>query len=421
MSQTSKLNWHIPEQWKLISIGDLTSDWRGGASFKPEDFREHGFPVLHKGAIQKGGNILIDAKKKTFTTEDYANKNKKSVIDKSYMAVTLRDLVPSGPSIGLIANLANSPSSKYILAQGAYGFQADITRLEPNYLVWLSNYEPFREYIKSYSVGSTQIHIRTPVFQELQIPLPPLEEQQRIAAILDKADAVRKKRSHAIQLTEELLRATFLDMFGDPVTNPKGWEIKPMSEVIENIQAGWSTKGEERQCEKDEWGVLKISAVTFGRFKPYENKVVKDIPLGKSLIIPKRGDLLFSRANTRELVAATCLVEKDYERLFLPDKLWRIIPNSKFSNSEYLKFLLTEPKYRSLLAQKATGTSGSMLNISQQKLLEMDAPMPDVDKQNFFAKVVWKILEMRERYELACIDSKSLFNSLLHRAFTGKL
>ncbi|MEM8779348.1 MAG: restriction endonuclease subunit S [Cyanobacteria bacterium P01_G01_bin.49] len=70
-----------------------------------------------------------------------------------------------------------------------------------------------------------------------KIPLPPLEEQKRIAAILDKADAIRRKRKEAIRLTEELLRSTFLDMFGDPVTNPKGWKVESL-ENISIVQSG---------------------------------------------------------------------------------------------------------------------------------------------------------------------------------------
>lgn len=190
------------------------------------------------------------------------------------------------------------------------------------------------------------------------VPVPPLEEQKRIAAILDKADAIRRKRKEAIALTEELLRSTFLDMFGDPVTNPKGWKTHTMSDVISQIEAGWSAKGEERQCNSNEWGVLKISAVTSGVFDPKEHKAVGNNPsFKKKPIVPQRGDLLFSRANTRELVAATCLVESDCERVFLPDKLWRIKTNPDFANVEYLRFLLADPRYRSLLARKATGTS----------------------------------------------------------------
>lgn len=107
------MDWVLPKKWEIVSIKNITFDWRGGAPFKPIDLTEDGFPVLHKGAIQKNGNILIDSKKNTFTSEDFVCRYKNSVVNKSYLAVTLRDLVPSGPSIGLIVNLANSSSNQY--------------------------------------------------------------------------------------------------------------------------------------------------------------------------------------------------------------------------------------------------------------------------------------------------------------------
>ncbi|MEO0985019.1 MAG: restriction endonuclease subunit S [Cyanobacteria bacterium J06639_14] len=90
-------------------------------------------------------------------------------------------------------------------------------------------------------------------FQELMIPFPPLEEQRRIAAILDKADAVRRKRQEAIRLTEELLRSRFLEMFGDPVTNPKGWTILPLGEIAKvqgGLQVTSRRKGASQSCNE---------------------------------------------------------------------------------------------------------------------------------------------------------------------------
>jgi len=263
--------------------------------------------------------------------------------------------------------------------------------------------------------------IKKELLEAYEIPLPPLEDQKRIAAILDKADAIRRKRKKAIALTEELLRATFLEMFGDPVTNPKGWKVKPMYEVVQHIEAGWSASGEERQCEENEWGVLKISAVTSGRFNSNEHKAVECPEFKKTPIVPQKGDLLFSRANTRDLVAATCLVESDCDRLFLPDKLWRINTDLKVANVEFLRFLLADPKYRSLIAKKATGTSGSMLNVSQSKLQEMYAPIPELSLQKRFAEVVWQAFELRERHELTSVETNSMFHSLLQKAFSGEL
>ena len=262
--------------------------------------------------------------------------------------------------------------------------------------------------------------IRISEIERLKIPLPPLEEQKRIAAILDKADAIRKKRQQAIELADQFLRSAFLDMFGDPITNPKGWPTSIMKDCIADISSGWSAKGEEKERGKGEWGVLKISAVTSGRFRPAEYKVVGSIEPGKKIIVPKKGDLLFSRANTRELVAATCLVEEDCERLFLPDKLWRLTVNDDMK-SEYLRYLLAHPRYRSYLTRQATGTSGSMLNVSRQKLMSMKLPQPPIEVQQAFSDLVWKTYQLQKTNANSAEKMTSQFNSLSQRAFRGEL
>ena len=172
------LNRVCPETWRSVKLKELISDLRGGAPFKPEDFCDEGFPVLHKGAIKPFGEVEVDSTKKTFTSAKFANHHSKSVTDDNYIVVTLRDLISSGPSIGLMSYLRRAPHKRYVLAQGAYGFLVDETRVCPDYLVFLSNTKFYRQFIRTLAVGSTQIHVRTPVFTDIEIPVPPLEQQR---------------------------------------------------------------------------------------------------------------------------------------------------------------------------------------------------------------------------------------------------
>lgn len=258
-------------------------------------------------------------------------------------------------------------------------------------------------------------------FEGLPIPLPPLPEQRRIANILDKADAIRHKRKEAIALTDELLRSAFLEMFGDPVTNPKGWAVMPLGEVIDKLEAGWSANGDARPRLSDEYGVLKVSAVTSGIFRPEEHKAVAADAVDRELVTPRAGDLLFSRANTRELVAATCLVESDEPRLFLPDKIWRVVPRDRIATTPYLRFLLAHDRFRGELTKTATGTSGSMLNVSMDKLRSLRSPIPVFETQERFSELVWSTLRSKGRYMHAQRSADELFESLVHCAFSGSL
>jgi type I restriction enzyme S subunit len=269
--------------------------------------------------------------------------------------------------------------------------------------------------------GATFKEVSKKVVEEFEIPLPPLAEQKRIAAILDKADALRRKRQQAIDLADQFLRSVFLEMFGDPVTNPMGWDEKRLAEGINSIESGWSASGDSMPASGDQLGVLKISAVTSGTFRPEENKAVEvgSVPVGKRLLKPHAGDLLFSRANTRELVAATAIVDQHYDHLFLPDKLWRIETN-KGLVPEFLHFLLKQPRMKSRLTSQATGTSGSMLNISKRKFEETPAIFPPADKQYRFANVYQKAREMVSTENQGKFELDQLFSALSQKAFQGE-
>lgn len=253
--------------------------------------------------------------------------------------------------------------------------------------------------------------------RRFRIPLPPLVEQRRIAAMFDKVDAVRRKQRDALSLVGHLSASAFLEMFGDPVKNDMHWTLHSASHAISSIEAGSSVGGDPRARQDNEWAVLKISAVTSGTYRPDECKVVDEPP--DRVVVPAKGDLLFSRANTRELVAATCLVDHTEARLFLPDKLWRITPNPELADAAYLRYLLSHGGFRQKITAQATGTSGSMLNVSQEKLLRTVFPLPPLDLQRRFSALVWKAIETRKKMKDAAAQADSLLESLTQDAFTG--
>lgn len=408
-------HWKIPKNWKIISIKDISSDWRGGAPFEPEDFTDQGYPVLHKGAIQRFGEILIDSKKKTFTTESFVQSHQKSIIDQSYLAVTLRDLVPSGPSIGLIADLANSSSQQYILAQGAYGFHIDRDQVNPNFLVWLSNYEPFRLYMKSYAVGSTQIHIRTPVFQELKIPLPPIAQQRRIAEILDRADAVRRKRREAIELTEELLRSAFLEMFGDPVTNPKGWEESKVENLLVFLTSG--SRGWAQYYASQGSLFLRIQNVKGGKLLLDDVAYVTppDSAEARRTCV-QEGDVLVSI--TADL-GRTAVIPKGLKSAYINQHLALLrLKREKVSPVYVAAFLASIGGQLQFERLNREGVKAG-LNFDDIKGLKILLPPLKIQQkyEDFFIQQTYTL----NRYQQSCDEAQDLFNSLLQRAFRGEV
>nr|WP_319399118.1 restriction endonuclease subunit S [uncultured Carboxylicivirga sp.] len=293
--------------------------------------------------------------------------------------------------------------------------------IDKDYAALFFRTENYRETISNLARGGNINNLTNAHIDNLRIPFPSIDKQKAYAQILNEAEDVIRKRKQSITILNELVKSVFLEMFGDPFLNTKNWEQVKMSSFIKGIKSGWSANGENRQIQKDELGVLKVSSVTSGYFKPEQHKAVDKSIIKKQLVHPQKGDLLFSRANTKELVAATCVVDKNYEELFLPDKLWRIDLNKEKVQTFYFKYVLTNRGYRTNLAKKATGTSGSMLNISQVKFKQHLFPLAPIELQKSFESIVEKALAEKQKLEKSLTDSKQLFNSLLQKAFREEL
>jgi type I restriction enzyme S subunit len=263
--------------------------------------------------------------------------------------------------------------------------------------------------------------IRKSVMEEVPFPLVAPKEQNRIVEILDEVDRLRTVGRDAAAKAARILPALFNRMFGNPTANLLGWEERPLSKVIASVEAGWSAQSEARACRKGEFAVLKVSAVTSGLFRPEEHKAVPTIDPTRTLITPKRGDLLFSRANTRELVAATCIVEDDYPNLFLSDKLWRLTPFPRTCTTTFLKELFWQDGIRDKFRASSSGSSGSMLNISQDAMLRTVVPIPPFDLQEEFDRHAWSLMRMAIQASKAAIRVESMWNTLLQRAFSAQL
>lgn len=299
--------------------------------------------------------------------------------------------------------------------QAILGIQIhDQRKLSPRYLVsWLRSQQ---RRFESEANGVAQRNLSAGYVRDLMIPVPGIDEQHHITDIIDQADALRHKQLKADQLADDLVQSLFLDMFGHPVKNPKGWSTGTLRDLIEDIEAGWSANGEDRPIGDNEMGVLRVSAVTSGIYKPEEVKVVSDLQRRK-LIIPNKGDLLFSRANTKDLIAATCLVHEEDPRVFLPDKLWRLIPRDGRATAAFLKYLISFPRFRWTIACKATGTSGSMLNISQDKVLETPCIIPPYNLMKQFHLAVFQIADVRIKQNKAIGYGQDVFAALSREYF----
>ncbi|KIN71143.1 restriction endonuclease subunit S [Sulfitobacter guttiformis] len=258
--------------------------------------------------------------------------------------------------------------------------------------------------------------------RELKINVPPLEEQKRIAGILDQADALRRLRTRALGKLNTLGQAIFHEMFGDPVSNVIGFQQVRFHELVPQIDSGWSPKCLDRPADSDEWGILKLSAVTSGRFSASENKALPDHETPKAQHAVRKGDILFTRKNTKDLVAATVLVDADHSRLLLPDLIFRFrVGDSNSIDPVYFQALLSFPTKRRSIQKLSGGSAGSMPNISKAKLREVQIELPPIDQQREYCRRMAAVEQVNTIQVHELRKTETLFASLQHGAFRGEL
>jgi type I restriction enzyme S subunit len=260
-------------------------------------------------------------------------------------------------------------------------------------------------------------------FGSLQIPLPPLAEQKRIAAILDAADALRTKRRESLAQLDALLQSTFLTLFGDPVTNPMGWPRITLGELArEKPNNGIFRKNPEYVQEgKSGLPVVWVEELFRGSsINTEESRRV--IPVGTEIqkYGLKYGDVLFCRSSLKldGIAFNNVYMGNDDEALFECHVI-RISPNLTKVSPIYLNTLLRSHQMRAIAKSKSK--TATMTTIDQKGLCSIEIPVPPLKLQqafdNQFASA--EKLKTLQRAHLAELDS--LFAVLQHRAFRGEL
>lgn len=290
----------------------------------------------------------------------------------------------------------------------------DTQKAYPWYIVHILKSSQFRRTIAKItkdSVNQSSFNISS--FKELEIPLPPLTEQKRIAAILGKADAIRRKRQAAIKLTDDFLLATFLDMFGDPLTNPKGWEMKRIDSLVDNITT-WNPATKPNS----QFWYIDISAIG------QETKAIntakkicgKEAPSRARQLI-RAGDILVS--TVRPNLNAVALVENVFEGGTASTGFCVLRPKLDAITSQYLFAIVRSKSFVNSMVQQATGASYPAVNNTIVR--SWVAPVPPLKLQKQYTDHVEAMLFIRRKEDETLCYAGSFFNSLTLRAFRGEL
>lgn len=286
--------------------------------------------------------------------------------------------------------------------------------LDRRYLLWfiISN----ARLIESLGSGATVKGITLDKLRNLQIPLPPLAEQKRIAAILDKADGIRRKLQQSLRLADDFLRSVFLDMFGDPVTNPNGWDTVKLQDAVKEgtivtygiVQAGPEFPEGVPYIRTGDIvnGVIKLDGL-----RRTDPSIAKKFDRSKM----RTGEIVMS---IRATVGTTAVVTADLDGANLTQGTARISPGEN-TLLPFLLYYLRSEGVQGWIQKQVKGATFAEITLS--RLRELPVLIPPIANQKRFSAAHEKLEKVKAAQQKQLFDSSNLFSSLQQRAFRGEL
>jgi type I restriction enzyme S subunit len=373
------------------TVGELC-ELVNGRAFKPTDWGSEGLPIIR---IQ---NLNDESKEFNYFDGNYSPKHE----------VNDGDLLFSwsgtpGTSFG--AFFWNR--GRGVLNQHIFNVHIDRARVDKRYFRYALN-DRLNEIIHHAHGGVGLQHITKGKLEAVEILLPQLSEQKRIADILDKADAIRRKRQEAIAIVEgELLRSAFREQLGDPRTNPKGWPIEQLGNVINFV--GGSQPPKETFINEPRPGYVRLVQIRDFKTDKYPTYIPKELarrPFSKDdVMIARYGPPVFQILRGLEGCYNVALMKAE---------------NTDRTTKDFIFYLLQIPEIHDVVvanSQRTAGQSGTNLTL----LKGLELPIPPIEKQIEIAAILNSIETYRATAQSYCNAAEELFSSLVQRAFKGEL
>ena len=259
-------------------------------------------------------------------------------------------------------------------------------------------------------------HLSAKELNKLQLVVPDLSTQNKVAEILSRLEKIIGLRRQELKRLDDLIKARFVELFGDPIKNPKGWDVVKLSECLERIDNGKSFTCDSNAREGVFPAILKLSAATYGDYRPYENKALLDEKQFVESVEVHRGDLLFTRKNTPDLVGMAAYVFETPEKLMMPDLIFRLVTNERMTPT-FLWQLINNREFRPAIQGISGGSAKSMSNISKERLKNIEIICPTISEQKKLEGVLDQVNKSKVKVQKALDETQKLFDSLMQQYF----
>ncbi|WP_168653022.1 restriction endonuclease subunit S [Dolichospermum sp. UHCC 0299] len=403
--------------FKEVKIETLAHPTRGsfkigpfGSSLKKNELVNIGIPVA--GIENVLPNHFVSSFRKFITQEKFTQLADYKLEPGDIVVTTMG-------TIGRAAVVPNGIDT-LIIDSHLFRMRVDQSKVYPPYLCYAINgFEGLKRQLAQMSRGAIMDGLNTTILKECIIPLPPLPEQKRIAAILEKCDRLRRTRRYSLQLSETFLQSVFLEMFGDPVTNPMGWFIKNLDDVAD-IASG-VTKGQKFNGKQTvQVPYMRVANVQDGYLDLTDIKLIEALPQEVEQLKLQKGDILMTEGGDYDKLGRGAIWHGQIENCIHQNHIFRVRTNRKIILPEFFaKLLLTQ--YTKLYFLQCSKQTTNLATINMTQLKALPVPLPPLPLQEKFAQIVQKHERFRTQQREAERQAEHLFQTLLYRAFRGEL
>lgn len=393
---------------KLSEICDL----QNGYAFKSTDYVEESNTLSCRMSNIRLGGIFDIEYNSRYLPDSFAEKFKSFLLQDGDLVIAMTDLANDPKLLG-VPTLVQTNGKNILLNQRVGKLVIkNSSKVDNKYLQYVLNDPKTRKYYKKFASGGLQINLGKSDLLNVEIFLPPIDEQRRIASILDKADELRKKRQQSIKKLDQLLLATFIDMFGDPVSNPKGWVKEKMDTLMTIVRGGSPRPIENFLGGNYPW--IKIGDATKGDdlFITKTKEAITKEGLHKTRLLPE-GSVIF----------ANCGVSLGFARIL---KIQGCIHDGWLAFQD-----INEDKVHKLFLLKAlnsitqyfrdTAPDGTQPNLNTAIMKNFELTLPPMELQLKFITVVELIEKQKKMLDTSKKEVSNLFKSLQNQAFSGNL
>jgi type I restriction enzyme S subunit len=402
---------HIPDGWKKIKISKKLF-FQEGPGVRKWQFTEEGIKLLNVGNINLG-KVDLSATDKHLSTEEATGKYAHFLVDEGDLLIACSGIVVDNFHNKIA--FAKKEHLPLCLNTSTMRFKALKDDVDLNYFKYYLQTVHFTSQLQKLITGSAQLNFGPSHIKKIDFLLPPLKTQKHTAQILDDAAALRDKTKQLLKEYDLLAQAIFLDMFGDPFNNNKNFEKGTIRDLVKEAKYGTSSKA----SEVGKFCYLRMNNITYSGYMNYEKLKYVDIPQKDlSKYIVRKGDILFNRTNSKELVGKTAIFDSDIE-MIAAGYLIRLRLNEK--GNPYFVWGYLNSKHGKLILKNMSKSIVGMANINAQELQNIKILQPPIELQNQFAEKIDLIEQQKAIAKQELQESEDLFNCLLQKAFKGEL